>query len=372
MKKATTSESDGYFRETFTFEGKRYDICAKTKRDLWRKVEEKKRSLESGEDKTSGNMLVSKWFEKYLEIYKKPSVREATYKDLVGRVKNHINPQIGNKRLKDVKPIDLQMIMNNYAGMSKSFVDKMRDLIKGAFRQARIDRVLIYDPAESLAEPKAAEGIGRPVTEEERKHILNVCKKHVHGFWVLFMLYTGARPVETRLAKWEDVNLKSNRIILHSAKNGFGDRAVPINPQILPYLSKGGSGYIFTQRSGEPVTKNSTRCWWSSFKRAVDLDMGAKTSRGGGIKPENSIVAEDLVPYCLRHTCATDWYTAGVPLNTIREFMGHKDISATTRVYVTLSEQAFNDAADRIAAFEKGKQEKKIVLMEAGQCQKTS
>lgn len=352
--------SDGYFRETFTFEGKRYDVTAKTERDLWRKVDEKKRQLEDGVDKISANMPVSKWIEKYLEIYKRPTVADNTYNDLLARAKNYINPEIGNKRLKDVKPADLQRIMNSVADKSKSFVDKLRDLIKGAFRQARIDRVLIYDPAEALVVPKTKEGIGRPMTEDERHHILSVCKTHKHGFWALFMLYTGARPVETRLAKWEDVDLKNKRITIHSAKTDFGDRVVPINPLLLPYL-KGGEGYIFTQRSGEPVTKNSTRWWWASIKRAVDLDMGAKTSRGGGIAPEDSKVSDDLVPYCMRHTCATDWYTAGVPINTIREFMGHKSISTTTRVYVKISDQAFNDAALRIAAFEQGRKEKKIV-----------
>lgn len=360
MKKANTA--DGFFRETFMYEGKRYDIRAKTQRELWRKVDEKKRELESGTGKIDRNMPVSQWFATYLEVYKKNSVTEETYRDLEGRVRNHIAPVIGNRRLKDVKPADLQKIMNGAAGMSKSFVDKLRDLIKGAFKQARIDRLLVYDPAESLVVPKASEGIGRPITDEERLHLLNVCRTHEHGLWALFMLYTGARPVETRLAKWEDVDLKNKRIVIHSAKNGFGDRIVPINPQLLPLL-KGGEGYIFTQHSSKPVTKNSTRWWWLSIKRAVDLDMGAKTSRGGGIKPENSKVAEDLVPYCLRHTCATDWYTAGVPLNTIREFLGHKDISTTTRVYVKLSDQAFDDAAARIAAFEQGQKEKKIVSL---------
>ncbi len=361
MKKATTS--DGYFRETFTFEGKRYSVRAKTQRDLWRKVDEKKRSLESGADNTSGNMPVSKWFEQYLEAYKKNSVTEKTYGYLQGMVRNHINPVIGNKRLKDVKSTDLQRLINGEAGKSKSFIDKLRDLIKGAFRQARIDRVLVYDPAESIIPPKSIEGIGRPLTEEERYHVLRVCKTHKHAFWVLFMLYTGARPIEARLAAWEDIDLKNNRIIIHSAKNGFGDRAVPINPQLLPYLSPSGTGYLFTPKTKKQLTKNSDRRWWASIKRAVDIDMGAEVSKHGGVIPSTSKVAEDLVPYCLRHTCATDWYTAGVPINTIREFMGHKSIATTTRVYVKLSEQAFNDAASKIASFEQGKQQNKIVSM---------
>lgn len=349
----------GYYRETFTFEGKRYDVTAKTERDLWRKVDEKKRQLEDGVDKISANMPVSKWIDKYLEIYKKPVVSAYTYRDLASRAKHYIYPEIGNRRLKDVKPADLQKIMNSVADKSKSFVEKLCVLIKGAFRQARIDRVLIYDPAESLVTPKVTDSIGRPVTEDERRHILNVCKTHKHGLWVLFMLYTGARPVETRMAKWEDVDLKNKRITIHSAKTDFGDRIVPINPQLLPLL-KGGEGYIFTNLAGGPTTKEVNYKWWVSIKRAIDIDMGAKTFRRT-VQPETSMVADDLVPYCLRHTCATDWYTAGVPINTIREFLGHKSIATTTRVYVKISSQAFNDAASRIAAFEQGRKESKVV-----------
>ncbi|WP_418693348.1 tyrosine-type recombinase/integrase [Agathobaculum sp.] len=210
---------------------------------------------------------------------------------------------------------------------------------------------------------KANDGIGRPITEDERQHILNVCRTHKHGFWVLFMLYTGARPVETRLAKWEDVDLDNNRITIHSAKNNFGDRLVPINPELLPYLTC-GDGYIFPQDDDQTqATRGSLRSWWKGFKRAVDIDMGAQVSVRGGVIPVTSKVAPDLVPYCLRHTCATDWYTAGVPINTIREFMGHNDISTTTRVYVKLSDEAFNDAAARIAAFEQGKKEHKILII---------
>lgn len=365
MKKATTS--DGYFRETFTFEGKRYSVRAKTQRELWRKVDEKKRNLKEGLTGTSENMTVARWFETYLTVYKKPSVEERTYKDLQGRVRNYIIPEIGNRRMKDIKSTDLQRIMNSATGMSKSFVDKLRDLIKGAFKQARIDRVLAYDPAEAIVEPKANDGIGRPITEDERRHILSVCRTHKHGFWVLFMLYTGARPVETRLAKWEDVDLDNNRITIHSAKNNFGDRLVPINPELLPYLTC-GDGYIFPQDDDQTqATRGSLRSWWKGFKRSIDIDMGAEVSKRGGVIPTTSKVALDLVPYCLRHTCATDWYTAGVPINTIREFMGHNDISTTTRVYVKLSDEAFNDAAARIAAFEQGKREHKILIIQQGQ-----
>lgn len=63
--------ADGYYRETFTFKGRRYDVTAKTERELWRKVDEKKRRLEEGVDVVNENTSVDKWFFKYLETYKK-------------------------------------------------------------------------------------------------------------------------------------------------------------------------------------------------------------------------------------------------------------------------------------------------------------
>ena len=353
---------DGYFRESFTFEGKRYNVRAKTQRDLWRNVEEKKRRLESGIDITNENTICEKWFYDYLETYRCPKVQSKTYIYLKAMVKNYIAPAIGNKRLKDVKPAELQRILNSGAGMSNSFVSKLRNLIRSAFRQARIDRVIIYDPSEALVMPETTSGTHRAITAEEREHILKVCKTHRAGPWVMFMLYTGARPAETRKARWEDIDFKHKRIILHSAKTDFGDRPVPLTPALLPFL-RGGEGYIFTQETtGRPHSTASMQRMWASFKRALDIDMGAQMYRHS-IIPQTSKVAIDLTPYCFRHTYATDLQSAGVPINVAKDLLGHKSISMTAKVYTHLSDEAFNAAAEKVCTFEKARQEKKVVVL---------
>lgn len=78
---------DGYYRESFSFAGKRYNVRAKTQRDLWRKVEEKKRRLEQGIDIINENTTVDKWFTDYLETYKKTTVANSTYRNMVGMQK---------------------------------------------------------------------------------------------------------------------------------------------------------------------------------------------------------------------------------------------------------------------------------------------
>lgn len=51
--------ADGYYRETFTFKGRRYDVTAKTERELWRKVDEKKRRFPCDAVKSSNKQRKS-------------------------------------------------------------------------------------------------------------------------------------------------------------------------------------------------------------------------------------------------------------------------------------------------------------------------
>ena len=76
--------------------------------------------------------------------------------------------------------------------------------------------------------------------------------------------------------------------------------------------------------------ENSLRRLWTGFKRDLDISMGAELYRNKIVK---SVLADDLTPYCLRHTFCTDLQDAGVPLNVAKELMGHADIQTTANIY---------------------------------------
>ena len=92
------------------------------------------------------------------------------------------------------------------------------------------------------------------------------------------------------------------------------------------------------------------------MKREMNIAMGCKVYRNQVLKPH--WVADDLVPYCLRHTYCTELQDAGVPINVAKELMGHTDISVTARIYTHQSEKSFNDARDKIDAYINKQQEK--------------
>ena len=161
-----------YERVTFYCEGKRYTTYGKTQKEAHAKAAKREAELAAGISESGGNMPVKKWACEWLETYKEPSVGYGQYKNYTGFIDGVIIPAIGSKRLKDVKDVDLQKILNSRAGKSKSNLSKLRGLLKAMFRRARISRLIQYDPAEDLSLPAAKDGTHRSLTPYEKKVIL--------------------------------------------------------------------------------------------------------------------------------------------------------------------------------------------------------
>lgn len=66
-----------------------------------------------------------------------------------------------------------------------------------------------------------------------------------------------------------------------------------------------------------------------------------------------SVVSDDLVLYCLRHTYCTDLETAGVPINIAKYLLGHSDIAVTSKIYTHTGETAIENARNLINVGEK-------------------
>ena len=334
-----------YVRKTARYNGKKYEATGKTEQEAMTKLAEKLAAAKRGEETIGGSMTVDAWYKQWKATYKDP--KGLTPKSLGmydEKYNGYIKPAIGRMKLKDVKDIHLQRLLNGQAGRSASHVKKIRMVLQEMFRRARQSRLIAYDPAELLELPTVTERRRRSITDKEREAILAVAETHRSGLWVLTMLYTGMRPGETAALTWADVDFERNEIHVHAAKESgsgkikgpktsAGVRDIPIHSALLPKLlaARGQpSAPVFPTGSGGRQNENSLRRLWTGFRRALDIYMGAETYRNQIIQ---SVVAEDLTPYCLRHTFCSDLQRAGVPINVAKELMGHSDIQMTANIY---------------------------------------
>lgn len=358
MEKASKHNSS--FRETFTFEGRRYDVTAQTERELILKVDAKKRALEEGSIIYNKGTTVKRWAEEWLETYKRNSVGAATFYAYQNRFKLHVFPVIGHLKVTDVKPIHLQKIINSLAGYSRDHIKKMHYTLEQLFSDAYRNKLILINPAENLIMPAATSNNRRSITDSERAYILKVAETHSSGLWIKTMLYCGLRPAETAALQGRHIDLKNGVIKVESSlkrhdntigttKTSSGKRKVPI-PDILLHeykqLKLEPYDYVFKNADGGHMTAGGMRTRWRSFERALNIEMGCKVVNKEVQPPFR--VADDLVPYCLRHTYCTDLQSAGVPINVAKELMGHADISITAKIYTHHSEIAFDNARDLI------------------------
>ncbi len=324
-----------YIKKTARFNGKRYAAYGKTELEAITKLAEKLAAAKRGEEEIGGNMTVDAWFKQWFELYKEPmGLTVGTLKMYEKSYNNYIRPAIGKMKMRDVKDVHLQRILNGQAGRSKSLVSKIRLTMKAMFQRARQSRIIAYDPAETLVMPDCTEGTRRSITQAERAAILAVAEEHRGGLFVLTLLYTGMRPDEARALTWANVDFDSNEIHVQTAaetrtgeikapKTPAGIRDIPIHAALrTKLLAARGAPFdrVFLNTKGQPLHEKPAWWLWRSFVDAMEKYTGEP-------------VSADLTLYCLRHTFCTDLQRAGVPLNVAKELMGHADISMTANIY---------------------------------------
>ena len=346
-----------YIRKTARLNGKKYEATGKTELEAMTKLAEKLAAAKAGQQAVGGSMTVNAWYKEWKATYKDP--KGLTPKSLGmydEKYNGYIKPAIGHMKLKDVKDVHLQRILNGQAGMSFSHVEKLRRVLRELFRRAWKSRLIPFDPSEDLELPKATTHQRRALTDQEQELLKKVCLANLDyfGLWFLTLLYTGMRPGEAAALNWVDVDFENNEIHIHSAlesgtrnikapKTAAGIRDIPIHAELLPLLQEAkGAPFspVFLTAHKNRVNHGTWDRFWRACKRAMEIELGSKMKRN---KILESRLAPGLMPYCLRHTFATNCVRAGIPLEIVRWYLGHEDISTTANVYEHPDLKALHD-----------------------------
>lgn len=322
-----------YVRKTFTHNGKRYEVYAKTEREAMRKMMEKQIALEKNELSVNGNTLLKDWYKTAFKTYK-PDVSAEYLKETEYRFKKHVISDIGNYPLQKITPLQLQSILNRQKDKSKSHIAKLYQEIFFVFDCARKNNMIARNPAADLVRPSGTLNKRRSLTEEERKHLLKVIPTDPRFNFFELMLYCGCRPGEAMEVRYDDVTMIKSVPFLHirGTKTANSDRFVPIPEELQGALAKtSGNGYFALSRANKRHTDSTYRHMVSALKRAMNISMGVKVEKNQLVKP--LLLADDFVPYLLRHTYCTDLKKKGVDVRIAKDLMGHADIKTTANIY---------------------------------------
>lgn len=354
-----TQKHMGFYRERGTYNGVRYDLHAKTKKELREKMQRKFEEIDSGV--VNSDITVSRWADRWFDSYIQPRLDEKQAGDKRGILNNYILPAVGRMRMKDVRSVHLQAVLNDLH-CSESYGRKIMQTMQQLFRSARQNKIIADDPAEFLQLPALTkERRRRAITAKERALLTATALNHRGGCWVMLQLLCGLRPSEAAAIQKADLAgdmihvckaVNRNTGEIKSTKTASGVRDVPVTNDMRKFLDEWKYydrlkpfDYIATTQQGEIMRDGAQRSMWRSIKRDMDIRNGAILYRNAIV---TSTLAEDFTPYCLRHTYCTDLQAAGVPINVAKELMGHSDISVTSRIYTHSSAEATQNAAAKL------------------------
>lgn len=341
---------------------KQIKIRAKNEKELEEKFFQKRMECEMGLLVFTPNTSFARWVEEWLKTYKQPNVTAKTLRDIKGLVQNVFVNYIGGMRVSDIKTVHIQNCLNRMNGKSQSRINKATNYIRDIFRKAEANELIKRNPTHQLVPPKGSIGNRRALSTDERKYFLRTVQKHPRGLLFAVSLACGLRPGEARALTKDCIILDGPHPIIkiyHAIESGSkqikqpkssaGIRDVPIpnwyKTLLEKYLPTVTGELVFPSASGKALTETGYKRAWASFFRLMDIEAGAELYRNQIIR---HAIDQNLTPYYLRHTYATNLAEAGIDIKTAQYLLGHANIQMTAQIYTHVTSKMMSKAAEKI------------------------
>jgi len=295
---------------------------------------------------------VNKWALQWLKIYKS-SLRYKSREVYLNAYNNHIMPAIGSYRLKDVRPIQIQEIMNAISQKSESLQSKVLISVKQIFSTAIQNNYIAKNPCDNIKIVKNSKDDKiKFLTKSQQEELMSAEMDSRAKLFCALCLYAGLRREEALGIMWGDINPIDNEITVRRAitfmsnqpnpdtslKTKAANRTIPILSPLKTILeaTPKESLFLITDTRGKEVTLTSFRRMFDHAKRAVGFKFH---------------------PHMLRHSFATILHGSDVDLKTAQYLLGHEDIKVTANIYTHIERGTITKAAAKIENFLIGSQE---------------
>lgn len=331
-------------------------------------VDQLKRGLRAESSAITVQQYAAQWVTTY-----KSHLTQAPYNTHV-RILDRFCDLHGTKTLFEVTASHIQAFFNDLPGKSQSSINVARNTIKGLFRSALADRLILHDPCLSVVIPKGSKGTHRAIEDWERALIHTT--EHRIRAGVLTMLYAGLRRGEAMALDIDrDVDFEHKLIHVRQAvrfvnggkpqladpKTEAGERTVPLL-DVLANALRAKHGLLMSDVAGNIMSESAFDRAWQSYITALEVQCNGCPHRWYGKKKEHQALlaqAPDALPpwrsvsirpHDLRHSFCTMLYENNIDLKTAMAWMGHADQSTTLKIYTHLTQQREQAAAASLAA----------------------
>lgn len=315
-------------------------------------------------------ITLNEWFEEWFAEVKAHKVKETSIHPMKNNFKRTFGFYIGSKKLKDIKPLDVQRALNTMEqeGISNSAMREALGRLRECMEFAVGNQMITSNPCLIVEVPwtykKAKEEIA--LTQDEQNALLNEVEDSWYKEMFYFMCLTGVRVGELGGLQWSDIDFSKKCITIRrslscSYCNGK-KREMLVSPKTvnstrqIPFLGE-MEEVLKSQKEKQKRLKAELGERWRSGEKFSDLvfttGMGSPCSRYivdkevkkviKRIREKEAVLAvqeqrepkiiRDFHPHTLRHTFATRCFENKMEPKVVQSLLGHSSISITLNIY---------------------------------------
>ena len=310
-----------------------------------RELEEERRAEEQAEQEQAEREAVTFdkfWTDTYFPM-SKTGKKKRSWQAEEGLYKNWIKAVLEDVPVKDVTPFHCERIKRAMIEAEKAprSVQYAMATVRQVWNLARKKGLVSApSPTTEIKIQKADNRRIRFLTREEAKALLEKLQARnpqLHRI-ALIALHCGLRAGEIFNLTWGDIDVDQGIMMLRNTKSGRTRAAFmteAVKRMFQEMMPGSREELVFTDRNGKRLVEVS-----NTFQRIVDelkLNEGVEDPR------------QKVVFHSLRHTYASWLVSNGTDLFTVKELMGHGQISMTER-YSHLSESHLKNAVRNLEA----------------------
>ena len=302
----------------------------------------------------------------WYRVRKAPFASASTRESYRTALNKDLFPALGERMLRSISSMELQDLLNKYAGMSKSKITDVLATLRGVFRSALADRLIDTDPTASLVRPRPKPTAEKPtLTPGQRAALEETCRTHPNGHYLALMYYLGCRPGEARGLMWADIDWERRRVRIErdidykaggtpgALKNAASYRTVPL-PQPLAAILRPLRGLPDTyiahgvRGADRPLSKSTADRLWVRLMLSAGLVIPAPKPNHFDPSDPRHEHRPVITPHALRHNYITLCWEHGLDPYETMKLVGHASITTTMDIYTHLSEAQMAKTAEKL------------------------
>lgn len=327
---------------------------------------------------TSPDMTVDAWFNRWLKDVV-GNLAPNTLRNYRERYEHNVQPFIGSMLLRDVKPMDCQMILNamesDYAGSTiRQTYMTMGTFFKSAKDNGFIDR----HPMDGVRYTKPVRAVDdiHFLTVDEQKRFLEAAKNSHNYAQYALILETGLRTGEMIGLTWDAIDWEEHTLTVNKTlefrykqdewragppKTESSYRTIPLTDTAYNILREIYDTREYRTESKKLSTVLTFMDRKTGQKRKLVMRDLVFINWRTGMPAKNSSYDTHLYKLCddagikrfcmhaLRHTYATRAIESGMQPKVLQKLLGHASITTTMNRYVHVTDDSMKKAVAQFA-----------------------